>query len=509
MRLPFAVTLVCLLFASGCVSQQRYRYLWNQPQCFGTTVDPIPGQPNERRDWASLDCRTALYTVGFIELDEHGRALDADQGVKVRRLIEQRKKSVDGGKVITVVYVHGWKNNASQARPGDKAKDVEKFQTALTDLGLRSREIDPRAPARVAPTVPVIGVYIAWRGKSLMGPDWFTFLSYWGRRNTGNHVGAGPDLAPILNDIIDTTNAGDTGSRVLLIGHSFGARVLEHAVATRKVLLQAPAAEGSSATLTPRVDLLLYVNSANDARLSLRTVLDLKASPITVRHPDYDAVECKDGTRPAAQCSPYPLAVAITSVGDLATKYLLPTANRLNYDGSAAEVPTVPPGPYLDEVPSPGRYKRAAAAHMPFMQSHDVRPVACPTRQRIEEEIAASHAVWKEQNPGADDNALERRRAIENNMRLRRAPKCSPGDPTCRFAFRTVGETAACYEAHERRGPRPLFNNTAFWIMTVDKDVIDDHGDIWNRTFVAMLGELMAPAGFFTPGARRMLVRTQ
>ena len=84
-----------------------------------------------------------------------------------------------------------------------------------------------------------------------------------------------------------------------------------------------------------------------------------------------------------------------------------------------------------------------------------------------------------------------------------------PVDPLINFgiSFRTRGETSLCYEAHERRGAR--FNDTAFWIMMVDKEVIDDHGDIWNRTFVEMLGELMAPAGFFTPGTRLTLIRTQ
>jgi len=42
-------------------------------------------------------------------------------------------------------------------------------------------------------------------------------------------------LAVILDRIIDLTNAGNNNSRVLLIGHSFGARVLEHAIESKKV----------------------------------------------------------------------------------------------------------------------------------------------------------------------------------------------------------------------------------------------------------------------------------
>jgi len=34
----------------------------------------------------------------------------------------------------TVVYVHGWKNNAAEAPPGGTPKDVERFQSALSEL---------------------------------------------------------------------------------------------------------------------------------------------------------------------------------------------------------------------------------------------------------------------------------------------------------------------------------------------------------------------------------------
>lgn len=512
MRPHLAIVLLLTVTAAGCVGQKRYRYIWDQRNCFGSGTDPVPGPANEGRDWPSLDCRHALYTVGFIELDEDGKLLDANQALKVRRLIEDRKKTAVGGKVITLVYVHGWKNNATQAHPGDKPKDVERFRSALGELGVRSRQADPAPPARITPRVPIIGVYIGWRGKSLMGPGWFTFLSYWGRRNAANDVGRGPDLAPILNDIIDTTNAGDTGSRVLLVGHSFGARVLEHAVATGKVELDDRKTAPPGTPLTPRVDLLLYVNSANDARLSLKTVLDLRSNPVTIRHPDYNERAC---TKPeelephepkpaAAVCTAYPTGVAITSRGDLATKYLLPTANRINYDDEVAEVPSITGGPYLDDIPGEGRYKRSAAAHMTFLQSHDVREVPCPTRQQLDAEIAAN----KEIQAITDEQSRER---AENIVRVRRAPGCQPGDLTCRFAFRSRGEKALCYETHQRQGSvqKRVFNNTSFWIMTVDKAVIDDHGDIWNRSFVEMLGELMAPRGFFAPGGKRFLIRTQ
>src|SRR4029450_9306447 len=123
------------------------------------------------------------YKMAFIEFDEDGRMFDPRQETAARKLLEVEKARATNGKIITVVYVHGWKNNAAEALPGGKLKDVEKFQSALLELGSRA----PKAPeAAKTDPVPVVGIYVGWRGKTLMGPSWFTFVSLWGRRNTAN-----------------------------------------------------------------------------------------------------------------------------------------------------------------------------------------------------------------------------------------------------------------------------------------------------------------------------------
>jgi pimeloyl-ACP methyl ester carboxylesterase len=458
------------------VQQDRFRYVRLQPSCFGgrTARDPVPGTPGERRDWPSLDCRHKDFAVGFIEFDGKGRPIDPEQADKAVALIEQRKQGAPGGKIITLVYIHGWKNNADQALPGRKFQDVERFESALSELAYRSYLQRGRNPDGV----PIVGVYIGWPGKSLMGPEWFTFVSFWGRRNTANNVGDGDALAATLNRVIETTNANSTGSRVMLVGHSFGARVLEHAIATGKVQLFD---EGSGAA-TPRVDLTLYVNSANDARLSLAMVEKLKQQPRVVRHPDFDAAACAGDAR-AAACRAYPLLVAITSRGDLATKYLLPVADTVNGDRIRPGLePSPPSGTFADRTPTPRTYRRSAAGHMPFMQSHMVREVDCDS-----------------QTPSEQGKLF---------------PACDADDARCQFAFRTLGGTPSCYQVDSRSvtregtavAPAP-YNTTAFWIMAVDKPVISDHGDIWNQSFLQMLGQLMAPRGFFEPGTGRMQIR--
>ena len=532
---------VILIVSAGCVRARNYRYVQKQPECFAARVDPLPGVPNENRPWASLDCRSSLFTVGFIEFDEDGKAIDPLEETKALRLIDEaRQRNPNGkGKIIAVVYVHGWKNNASEAQPGGKPKDVERFRSALAELGFRSKQA-----AGSRPEIPVVGVYMAWRGKSLMGPDWFNFLSVWGRRNSANRVGEGAAFPSSLTKVIEKVNERvdgvDTGSRIVMVGHSFGARVLEHAIEMRDVPLHRPI-EGQ-ASVEPTVDLTLYVNSANDARLSMGRVQKLRANPIVVRHPDYKEADCaKPGAATTVQCRDYPLLVAITSRGDLATKYLLPTINTLNLDKSAP-VPPAPTGTFLDKTPSPGVYRRATAGHTKFLQSHVVREVGCPSgpkpgqaaepeaneQERIQAmvRVAVARALGKEEELKAElakEAALkeqaekladaERRRAMEAMLR----PACAAGDSQCRFVFRTQDAHPVCFQVDQRAPaggpppgltPAPLpFNTTAFWIMDVDPVVIKDHGDIWNVSFVEMLAQLMAPRGFFEPALGRVQVR--
>lgn len=444
------------LMLSACVMNDRYRYVQKEDHCFDPPPDPVPGVAGERRPNPSIDCRSALYKTGFIEFDQNGGHIDPEQARKVLALIKHEKARIAGGKVITLVYVHGWKNNGNPA-PLGKVRDVERFTSALNELGERARLASPANP------VPIVGVYIGWKGKSLMGPSWFNWLSYWGRRNTANRVG-GQALAKVLNDVIDTTTPAATDkSRVLFIGHSFGARVLEHTV-ENGVKLYEPEVPAAGIPVRTRVDLVLYVNAANDARLSMGRLQKLQSAPITVRHPDYDPGHCAKASPQDPICKAYPLIVAITSRGDQATKLLQPISSRLNHDGNSAPNPQPVTGTFLDETPSMSRFRRSAPGHLRFMHSHLVTEVVCPM------------------TPG--DRVT-----------------CAANDPTCAFAFRTRGEAEACFKANVRvpEQARKPFNDTAFWIMDVDTRVVKDHNDIWNLSMLNMLGELMAPRGFFEP----------
>jgi hypothetical protein len=525
------------LLAAGCVQQTRFRFVPAQTACFSNSAiaEPITGPPDQ---WPSLDCRFTHFKMAAIEFDENGRMFDRQQEAAAQQLLEFEKKRAKNGKIITVVYVHGWKNNASQAPPGRKPKDVEKFQGALLELGYRAA----RAATTPDEAVPVVGIYIAWRGKTLMGPGWFTFASLWSRRNTANNIGDGPELGGILDKYITLTNEGNEQSRVVLIGHSFGARVLEHAIESKDIRLHAPVT--GDGVVRPRVDLVLYVNSANDSRLSMRRVQELRDATLHVRHPDYNADECGGEAPPTApvdaevranRCRDYPLLVAISSTGDAATKHLLPIANTINGDSLVPALAKKIPEPptediFLDDLPTKGQIRKSAAAHFGFLQSHVVREISCPALRApsqpepttsVDAKIAEAvrRAVALALGKPEDEPERQKREAAEANhrraeeqKRVERAlhPVCAANDTNCRFVFRTLGDKPMCYQVDKRQpeGTRRPFNETPFWIMRVAPTVIKDHGDVWNVSFVEMLGQLMTPRGFFEPASGRMQIRS-
>jgi hypothetical protein len=453
------VVLLAIAGLSGCVRHERYRYVQPQHDCFDPDQDPFPdGTP---RLFPSLDCRDAGYQVGFVEFDQQGQLIEPLQQQKALALITAAKKRLASRKVITLVYVHGWKNNANEARPGAKDQDVERFRKALRALALRAKAASDEP-------VPIVGLYVAWKGKSLMGPGWFTWLSYWDRRNTANRIGTAP-LTALLNQAIETTvpDQDQDPSRVMLVGHSFGARVLERAIEHGVTLYDPERMLRAATPVRPRVDLVLYVNAATDARLSLRRLQGLLKDQLTVRHPDYDPAKCTGATPHEPICRSYPLLVAISSRGDAATKFVQPVANTINMDAGIAI--TLPTGDYADKVPSARGIRRGAPGHMRFLQSHTITEIACPL------------------------SPLD-------------APRCTDDDPACSFAFRTAGECDACFKASLRPPAPKAFNDTAYWIMDVDDRVIKDHGDIWNLSTLNMLGQLMAPRGFFEPTVPQMRI---
>ncbi|HLG54844.1 MAG TPA: hypothetical protein VI485_05910 [Vicinamibacterales bacterium] len=413
------VLLSCVLSAT-CVRDVRYRY--------------FPGQPCGTADCVNLPAQVAGpgWEMAFAEFKDDGSAWDPLQTEAAIELI--KRAQADNGAAVVLLYVHGWKNNANDAPAGTR-KDVEKFRTALNRVALMVSHLkhDNRLP-------PLVGIYIGWRGSTVTLEPGKT-LSLWSRRATARRVGRSA-LFDAMKRIVEAAKpAGDTRSRLILVGHSFGARVLENAVdgldaenATEGPMLAWQRSLGAPGTINPAppADLVVFVNAATQSTISGKTIQRLKDKSVVFYGPGGSVESCKDdpaGDR-RAECRPLPLYVAVSSTGDLATRYLLPIANTL-----------IPAGPL------PLRLR--AAAFTGRLQSHVVTQVDCPPPVPYQ---------------------------------------CDPSRDLELCFEATRDEQRVCYQVQRKKNGT---NHTPFWAMTVDPRVVTDHGDIWNQNllnlFVAVL----------------------
>src|SRR5262249_48922598 len=178
-----------------------------------------------------------------------------------------------------LLYIHGWKNNANEAEPPER-KDVAKFKTALDFVATQVSHLQQgdRLP-------PLVGIYIGWRGGSVNVEPVKT-LMYWSRRSTARHVGRNGIFDTIGLVVHAAKSSADDRTRLILVGHSFGSRVLENAVdglddreqregpmlAWQKTLSAAPLGPNA----LPPVDLVVFVNAATQSSISEKTITPLR-----------------------------------------------------------------------------------------------------------------------------------------------------------------------------------------------------------------------------------------
>jgi hypothetical protein len=133
--------------------------------------------------------------------------------------------------IILVTYIHGWKHNAS-----DGDENVTRFRQTLERLGRQETWLAKRHDRYAR---KVVGIYVGWPGLQLdAGP--LTNLSFYSRKNTSDRVGHNGGVAEVLarveklHDTIKGKLSAEqfTSSRSLsvTIGHSFGGQALFDAV---------------------------------------------------------------------------------------------------------------------------------------------------------------------------------------------------------------------------------------------------------------------------------------
>jgi hypothetical protein len=242
------------------------------------------------------------YRLAFVEFDDHGRMFDAAQLDRAVDVIA-RARAVPGRKPpVVAVFVHGWKNNAS-----DGSGNVWGFRQVLGGLALQYPQQD------------IVGIYIGWRGATISAPILKEFTVF-DRHHASQRIPK-PVIVEAIQRIMKTAKTGERGgdpapATIVLIGHSFGGAVLEAAVTPTVLSSIDDARTASRPTVTWPADLIMFLNEAQEAERSY-PLIERMRNELEDRNP---CVAPAAGT-PRNQ---RPAILSISSVGDVATRAFFP-----------------------------------------------------------------------------------------------------------------------------------------------------------------------------------------
>lgn len=396
------------------------------------------------------------FHISFVEFDEKGDFWDRRQLARTARLIDKTRTDTEKP-IFLVTYIHGWHHNAKD-RPLDSKNpgDVQTFRCLLSELAV-SKSLEG---------FQVHGVYIGWRGRVIEGP--LDYLSFLNRKGAALRA-AGTPVTETIFELIRQARK-HPGSKCIVIGHSFGALLLEKAMAqaitgsflSRERRTEAPA------------DLILLVNSAAES-IYAKEMTDMFAR---VQYGD-----AHDRNRP--------LMVSITSKGDTATGGWFPIGTflpnlfahrRYHWGGKY--------GPSSDDTDQ-NVYLTTTPGHNKLLFTHWVDRAAPPPLAPSNEAVArranritrGDCAKFEERNP-----------AFEQNMQKEA--------PDWKFATSSKSnpDQFDWWQIHAFQPDK----RTPYWIMQVPKAIIPNHTPIFTSEGRAMMAALFKIANENTEGARHM-----
>jgi hypothetical protein len=372
------------------------------------------------------------YTLGFVEFDDQGWLWNPQQ---VTTLTNRLYAEQDTNGLLIVVFVHGWMHDAS---PEDenvvmfRKKILRPLATMETFLSEKQHR----------PTRRVVGVYVGWRGLCQNVPL-LNLLTFWDRKSAAERVGHGA-VVELLCELEKLRNQGNgqhrgqianhqrMSTKLLIIGHSFGGDVVYSAVApilTERMIENVNAAGEAQAPKTMG-DLVVLINPAFEAA-RFETVYRLGT---TSQYP------------PGQHCT---LAI-FTSKSDMATKIAFPIARTV---------------------------------YTTFVQSHR------DSEERAANQTAIGHynpyisfdlAIHNKDRAKDEDIAKSGERVLALTEQLKNASSKSNEDRTYRFT-------------HCQLEPRTNHvRNDPVFLVSVDPNIIPDHGSIDRGVFTRFLAEFLS-----------------
>ena len=400
----------------------------------------LPNAPYRLRD-AAVESRSSEekrdYDLAYIEFDEQGDFWDRDQ---LRRAVDLVKQVPQEKKPLLVLYVHGWQNNAS-----DASSDVPQFHRVLEKLA-RTRSVHD---------YQVLGVYLGWRGKQAYDPL-LKIISFKNRKDAAMRMGGSNTITEAIFRVVYEARL-KSGARTILIGHSFGALVVERAVEQ--------AMTGGLLNGTPILpaDLVLLVNSAAES-IYAKEMRDMMVS--TLHFETGQKCYQRDGDA-GCYMKDEPRIISVTSVTDQATGLAFPIGATLFGAGKLYRQYDTPEGGKISQ--------RLFFTHTP---GHNERLL--------------DHAILPLEIAGPPPHFTE---GFEENLQFPQALPASSADAQATPIFATGGEltdqgTTTPWRWWRINYTGSMLQRSPFWIVKVPKEILDGHGNIFNPNAIDMMAAL-------------------
>lgn len=428
------------------------------------------------------------YTLAFAEFDDHGWMYDRAQMDLLMAELEEQTDN-DSQDLSIFVYVHGWKHNADFCD-----NNVCCFRETLKQMhALESRYAEEYGWQKRK----VFGIYVGWRGLSVMGPDVLRSTSFYSRKNAATRVALGStrELLGKIKDFYERknvkrgqkekdrketkqlplqTNGADAapraGTRLLTMGHSFGGLVVYNAVA--QALMESaiePEKYDQDQLVKPFGDLVFIVNPAFEGTRyePLHQIAKRRQYP---------------GYQP-------PVFVAVTSEADQATRKAFPIGRWINGiwekystgkdNGQVAHTPAQQREANVKTIGHADRYRTHRLEYTPSkamvakieQKKSDTSECSCPYKTGIENLLAGADVEsefreWKDnlKNPADWNLDTEAKRKHRKKGWTRNYPD----------------------ESTLRHDPSDPSNNpdNPFWVVYTAKEIIPDHNGFYTPLFL-------------------------
>jgi hypothetical protein len=443
LNLPAIAAATAAFSVGACVENQPYRLAKIDDAHYSEQL------PYEEDSEAGEGRR---YHLSFVEFDEKGDFWDRRQLGRAAEAIAKHPHRA----MLLVIFIHGWHHNANNRTPPG---DVETFRCLLSQL----------AVSEATENVRVHGVYLGWRGRLLDGN--LDYLTFWGRKAAATRVAGTPVTETIFELIRQARTCHAGAARCVLVGHSFGALVLEKAMA--QAMTGAILSQAASHRFAAPADLVLLVNSAAES-LYAKEMRDM-----------FERIEPRGDVDPH-----HPLMISITSESDSATGFWFRVgtsfpnvfAHRQYHWGHRYDHAS-------DEVDQ-NEYLTTTAGHNARLFSHRIAHIAPPPD-------APSPELMRMRAKRTSTCSLAENAAFEQNLRY----------PRPDFAFATpalADEKKFDWWQLVEEGRDPT---TPYWIIQVPDKIIHGHGPIFTpagRALMAALFRIASPPGTTAPRQIRL-----